>query len=426
MPGLTRRSALRLAAGAGLSAALAGCGLVPSTRGARSAAPLTLLADATFVPAAQALVQAYAAEAGAAGAPLVEVASPSLPGAVQQILAGSSQAAPDLLWVTPAVRDLPEAPSLMLSLSPALGQTSIAAGLYPACLAYGASGLRQLALPVFRDPLVTFYNGDALARAGLNPPVADWTLEACTMLCQALHAQPHGLLAPLANATNHFDLELFCAFVVGFGGQLLQPGRVGYTPHFASAAGAEGCGALAAWHAYEPPSPAGDPRSLFAAGQVALYFGHHRDVAPLAAQIGGLFAWDVAPLPRFPARAAQPVTADGLAAATTIPQRRAAAITLALFAGTAAAQGAISRTGVGVPAQVSLGSAASWRSGGPQIHDEVFVEGSAADVVVDLPLLLVAPVIRSALQAIVAGSPAYTTLLEAATYAQYQLATWQD
>jgi len=424
--GLTRRAALGLAAGAGLAGVLAGCGLTAPSRVVRGPAQPVLLADPALVPAAQALAQAYGSQAGAQAAPLVQVADPSLRSAVQQMLQGGSTVAPDLIFATPAVRNLRTAGSMMLNLAPALAGTGIASGLYPACLQYGAAGDRQLILPAFRDPLVVFYNSDALARSGSNPPPVGWTLEAFTLLCQQLRAAPHGLVAPLANATNVFNLELFCAFVVGFGGALLDAGTVGYAPLFASAQGADACGALAGLHPYEPAAPSAAPRDLFGRGQVALYFGHHSDMAPLQAQIGGLFAWNVAALPLFPVRAARPVQADGLAAVTADPQRRGAATALALFAGTPAAQQALAGTGTGVPALMALAGSALWRTAGPQIDDGAFVGDPADDIVVPLPLHLVAPYLADALAAIVGGYPQYTALVEAATVAQYQLATWQD
>jgi ABC-type glycerol-3-phosphate transport system substrate-binding protein len=428
--GYARRALLRAGLGAAAAAlwASAGCGLEAPAR-SRGDAPLTLLADAAFAPAAQALANAFAASAGGGPRPIVEVAEPDLPTVIQAMLAGDASVQADVVLATPAVRDTVSASSLMLNVAPALQDTQIAAGLYPALLQYGASGARQLLMPAFRDPMVVFYNSDAFARAGVDPPAPDWTLDKLVLLCQQLRQKAPWLAAPLANATNFFDLELVSAFVVGFGGQMLRAAQTGYTPTFSTPAGIYGFQSLAKLHPFEPAHPAAvQPVDLFAEGEVALHFGHHRDVAPLAARIGDLFAWDVAPLPAFAIRRAQPVAADGLAAVTTAPDRRAAAITLALFAGTPAAQLALARTGLGVPALRALASSNLWRAAGPQLDNEVFVANTDADFVVARPLYAqpIAQALQTALADIVRGYAAYDALQAASTYSEYTLATFQD
>ncbi len=429
---LGRRAALRqggrLAAAAALgalAAGLAGCGLANAPRGARAAAPLTLLVDADVLPAAEALGTAYAGSAGGA-MPLIQVAEPSLAQDVDDMLAGDPSLAPDVLWVSPAVRDSLLASTLMVNLAPALADTGIASGLYASCLRYCASGPRQLAIPTFRDPLVVYYNSDALAKAGLNPPAAGWTVHDLVQACEQILQRLPRPAAPLANALNIFDLELFCAFVVGYGGVLLQPAQVGYTPQFASSAGAQGAGALAALHAYEPAEPPASPQTLFAQGHAVFYFGHRSDLGPLSSAIAGHFAWNIVALPRFPARAAQPVAADGLAVVTGDPGRRAAAIAMALFAGSPPAQEAMAHAAVGVPALRALAASPDWRAAAPNVNLGVFTASPGSDLVVQRPLYLIAPGLADAMRAVAQGMNAHEALAEAATWAEYQLATWQD
>jgi len=433
--GLTRRGLLRVAAGGAgatlagvLGAGLAGCGLVTPARGGRGGTQLILLADLAFVSAAQALAAAFAASASTAPQVIVQVALPSLSVQVEAMLGGDLAVQPDLFFTTPSVRDTLQADTLMLNLGPALNQTGLASTLYPMCLEYGLAGARQLVLPVFRDPLVVFYNSDAFARAGVDPPGADWDLDRFNALCGQLQDQAHGLTAPLANATRIFDLELFCAFVLGYGGEMLKVSQTGYAPLFASGEAAAGCGALASLRQFEPAGlPAGKvPRDLFAGGQAALYFGHHSDVAPLAAQISDLFAWDVAPLPAFPLRRAQPLVADGVSAVTVAPERRSQAIALALFACTTPAQLAMAGSGAGVPALQALATSPAWQASGPSLDNSVFVSHTDADFVVQAPLYVIAPALQAALQDTVSGYAAYDALVDAATYSAYQLANWQD
>lgn len=428
MAALTRRQLLgaggRGVLGTLLAAGLGGCGLTASERTPRGGGGLSLLGDAALARAGQALASAFAAAGGMP--PLVNIGEPSLDAVVQQMLAGAPGIAPDCLLATPAVRENTQALPLMENLAPALSATGLAAGLYPACLQYGQEGTRQLLIPAFRDVLVVYYNADALARGGLTPPAPGWVLSDLSAICRKLRGANAALEAPLANVLNRFDLELLCAFVAGFGGQMVAPAQVGYVPRFASPAGAAAWSALAALHAYEPaPGGSASPRDLFTSGRAAFFFGHHADLQPIASAVGGLFAWDVAPLPAFPARAAQPVSADGIAVVTQDPARRTAAIAFALFAASAPGQQALAASGGGVPALRDLAASPTWRALEPPVSLDAFVGRTGADFVVEMPLDVIAPVLAYALGAVVAGVPAATALAEASTVAEYQLSTWQ-
>lgn len=424
---LGRRDLLRAAlVGTGLLGA--GCGLVTPSRGL-GGSPLSVLSDAAMAPAVQAVADAFAASPGGGSKPLVQVAEPSLTETFNAMLGGTASAMADVALVSPSVRQMHQAPTLMINLSQALGQTDLASRVYPQLLAYGRSGGRQIMLPLFRDPLVVYFNSDAFARAGVDPPAPGWTLDRFELLCQQLHQRATGLLAPVANLTNVYDVEILTAFILGFGGQTVvrNESQPGYTAAFAGARAVVGVDRLVALHPYEPagsPASTGELVDLFAQGKVAMYFGHHRDVLPLMTAIGEAFAWDVAPLPQFPIARVQPVRADGIAALAGDPARRAASVTLALFTCTQEAQEAAARTGLGVPALSSLAAAPAWRQTALHLNNDVFVANADADVAVPEPLYLL-PELSEALRAIVRGAvPAYTALADAATAAQFTLANW--
>ncbi len=420
--GLGRRQFLQAAlAGAGLWAT--GCGLVTPARGGRGVGPLSLLADTTMAPALQAVAEAFTASPGARARPLVQIAEPSLADAYQAMLTGTTQVGADVSAVTPSVLHQNRyAPTLMVNVGPALKQTGLEAGIYPQLLAYGRSGGLQVILPLFRDPLVVFFNSDAFSRAGVDPPAVDWTFAKFQLYCQQLKQKAVGLVAPVANLTTIWDVEILTAFIEGFGGQTVvaNTGAPGYRAAFAEPAAVEGVDALVALHPYEPAAPSAQPVDLFAQGAAAMYFGHHRDVGYLINNIGEKFAWDVAPLPRFPLRRVQPVQADGVAALAGDPDRRAAAVALALFVCTPDAQRAAARTGLGVPALTALADSPLWRQN--HINNDVFVANTDADVIVPEPLYYLTP-LELAIGAIVRGAvPAYDALAQAQQSANWTLA----
>lgn len=425
---LRRREVLRIAAaGAGLLAA--GCGLVTPSRGLGGGA-LAVMSDQALAPAVQAVADAFAASPGAGHKPVVQIAEPSLTEAYTAMLSGSATTTADVSVVTSEVRRTLQAQTLMINLSPSLAQTDLSSRIYPKLLAYGQSSGRQILLPLFRDPLVVFFNSDAFARAGVDPPAMDWTFERFALLCQQLHQRAAGLVAPVANLTNVYDQEILTAFIHGFGGQTLvhNDTQSGYVAAFAKPAAVEGVDALVALHPYEPsqPSASARPLDLFAQGKVAMYFGHHRDVFGLMDAIGDAFAWDVAPVPQFPIQRVQPVQADGVAALVGDPDRRAASVALTLFTCTPDAQQAAARTGLGVPALTSLAGASSWRQTALHLNNDVFVAHADADIVVPEPMYFL-PELQDALRAIVRGAvPAYTALADAATAAYYTLVNWQS
>lgn len=423
---LPRREWLRMAvAGAGLLAA--GCGLVTPSRGSGGSL-LSVLSDQPLAPAMQAVAAAFADSPGAGPRPLVQIAEPSLTEAFTAMLSGTGNSvAVDVSLVTAPVRQILQASTLMINLGPSWTQTGLASRVYPQLLAYGQSGGRQILLPLFRDPLVVYFNSDAFARAGVDPPAVDWTFDKFQLLCQQLQQRATGLVAPVANLTNVYDVEILTAFIQGFGGQTVvrNQNQPGYTAAFAHQAAVVGVDNLVALHPYEPVLPTARPVDLFAQGKVAMYFGHHRDVAPLILAVGDAFAWDVAPLPRFPIQRVQPVQADGVAALAGDPARRAASIALALFTSTPDAQQAAARTALGVPALMSLAGATTWRQSAPHLNNDVFVSNTEADVVVPEPLYYLTA-LQPALRAIVRGAvPAYTALADAQEAEQYTLATWQ-
>lgn len=441
MAGLSRRAVLRAGAVALAGGVATACGL---PRGRSGAAPpgrlhLTLLGQGgggvgqvgrDLMPLASALAAGYSGATGAAAQVQATAAPDGLSAFMTGTLAGHPPLTADLMLTTPAVRDLFGAANVMTDLDAALGRSGLAAGLYPATLSYCAPGGRQRMIPVFRDPLVVFYNADALARAGVNPPAAGWTADDLLSLCGRLLTQSRGTGLPLANAVGRFDLELLTAFVLGYGGQMLGPSNLpgvsGYVPQFAAPAALLGINALLRLHAFEPAQPAATPQALFAAGTAAFYFGHHAEVADLEAGIGDLFAWGVAPLPGFPVRAAQPVRALGVAALTSDPGRRDAAIAAALFAATPAGQMAAARTGLGVPALRALAASPVWRQSAPQLNNDVFVGQPEADVVLPPALWYIAPQLQAALRAVLAGAPVAQTFTEASTAVEYTLQAWPN
>ncbi len=420
MPGMTRRALLG-ATVATAAVTVLGCGRL-SSGVVPDGTPLQLAADGLLLPAARALVSAYRAQGGQAQA---VVAAGGMSALINTMLGGSNSVGVDVLLLTPKVRRIWDATSLMLDLGPVLARTGLDSGLYPSVLTAGQFQGRQLIMPVFRDPLVLFYNADALARTGNNPPAAGWTLSALMDLCVSL--QRAGMRPLLQSASVH-GAELLTAFVIGYGGEVMIPspaGGTGFVPTFTSPVALQGLAALVDLHRYiATPTPASAVQA-FARGDAALLFGHHRDVPALQAAIGTLFAWNVAPVPRFPSRRAQPVQADGLAAVTTVAARRTGSLALTLYGATAAGQQALARTGLGVPARASLASSSLWRSAAPNLDNDVFVSGSSADVVVPQPLFFIwLPDLALALQAAVRGVAVAEAFGAAATAAEFTLANW--
>jgi len=185
---------------------------------------------------------------------------------------------------------------------------------------------------------------------------------------------------------------------VGFGGYVGPPAppgagslAEGFERALVHSGTAEGIRALLSLRAFEPPRPRGPARVAFAAGDAAMYFGHGRELAALDAAIGTAFAWNIAPLPRFPVRPAVPVQAQGLAAVTREPQRRAAAEALALLGMTPEGQRALAPTGAGVPALRALADSPRWRVALPPVDLNVLVRDPGADLVVPRALFHVGP-----------------------------------
>ncbi len=436
---VSRRSLLRAAAALGLTPAAllqAGCGRRVGRR-QPSDGQLRLLVGAgrqangtlspRLLPSATSLAAAYARAFPKDPVPTVHLAQPSLAGAVQGMLAGRNEGAPDVLVADPSIRNLLYAPALMLDVGAGLRAADLSAGIYPSLLRFCAPGGRQVLVPLFRDPLVVFYNSDALARAGANPPADGWTLTDLVRICQEVQLRLVGRAVPLAAVTRPFNLELLCAFVTGFGGRMLatnpNPRGAGFVPRFASPTALNGIRALNALRAYEPALPPPSAVALFAQGGAALLIGHHRDIPTLQARIGASFAWGAAPLPVFPHGRVQPVQADGVAAVPRNPAKRGIALRLALFTATPEAQYAVAATGSGVPALRALAGSTLWRRSAPHLNNDVFVAHPEADLVVPPPLHAL-PELASAMADLGRGVPAEIAFGQAQTAAELTLATW--
>ncbi len=424
MPDISRRAVLAAALAIAGGMVAAACGRVGA--GARpSTVDLILMTDSQLLQAAQMICQTLDGVHNSGVTVEAGVVQQGVGSLLQNMLAGQGTA--DVVLVTSRVRQIWNANSLMVNVGPALSSSGISARLYPALLADWSFAGRQLVVPIFRDPLVVFYNADAVAQAGVDPPAREWTLGQLVTLCTRLSAVGN---QPLANATDTADLELFlelfCAFVLGFGGQLLTPnsgGGGGYVPAFADPQALDGIRALLSLHAYEPATPPSSAVEAFGRGEFALLFGHHSDLSTLQAVVGQSFAWNVAPMPTFPKRRAQPVRADGLTAVTRDPDRRSAAITVALFGATSQCQTALARLALGVPADTSLAASPLWRAGAQWLNNDVFVAHPEADVVVPQPLFFLSE-LGEAMTAALRGAPADQAFQTAATAAQYTLSNW--
>jgi ABC-type glycerol-3-phosphate transport system substrate-binding protein len=410
VPRVRRRALLAAAAALASGAAASLLGATTSVRASRPPLPpLTLLVGSGEGPteppfaaaAAAALVRVFERQERAAHVQ-VRTADTALTQLATRMLAGARVDA-DLLLVPPAVRDLPDVGILLHSLTPTVRATGIARGVYPSLLAYSSLGRRLLSAPLFRDPLVVYYNVDAFARAGIPPLPGAWTLAGFQGVCRALQAaRGDGVPHALANACGHYDPELVAAFLAGFGASLTPSELDG----LASEHAVEAFQALVALHPFEPDPPAASPRDLFAQAGAAMYFGHQRDLTYLSAAIGDLFAWNVAALPRFPRRAAVPVQAQGLGVITPATARRPAATALALFGLTRAAQLAVSPSGAGVPSLEALAGSPLWRVNLPAVDLGVFVRHPEADLVVPPAFSHLGP-LQAALQRCLRGiSPA--------------------
>ncbi len=438
VPFFGRRSLLRATAAAALAPAAwlqAGCarrttpppldGRLRLLVGAGKQANGTL--SPRLLPSATSLAAAYARAFPRDPVPTVHLAQPSLSSAVDGMLGGRSEGSPDVLVADPSIRNLLYAPALMLDVGAGLRAAGLSAGLYPSLIQFCSPGGREVLVPLFRDPLVVFYNSDALARAGANPPADGWTLADLVRICQQVQLRLVGRAVALAAATRPFNLELLCAFVAGFGGSMLAasptPRRAGYIPRFATPAALTGIRALHALSVYEPAIPAPSALELFARGGAVLLIGHHRDVATLQARIGAGFAWGAASLPVFPRGRVQPVQADGLAAVPRDPAKRGLALRLALFAATPEAQYAAAATGTGVPALRALAGSTLWRRSAPHLNNDVFVAYPEADLVVPPPLHAL-PELAGAMAAMRRGVPAEVAFGQAQTAAELTLATW--
>lgn len=421
MPGLTRRALLG-ASIAAVAAALAACGRPGLPLAAPPDPVLRVASDSDWVRAARVLAGLYRHEGRQAEVTTVAAGIGAL---VRNLLAGTAATPADVLLVTPVIRRIWQATSLMLDLGPALADTDLDATIYPSLLADGSFQGRQLVMPIFRDPLVIFYNADALARAGNNAPAPTWGYPDLMELCGRLAAEgTHPILQSESVSTS----ELLAAFVIGFGGQVLAAGPsggTGYVPMFTQPAALAGISALVTLLGFVPPPTNNSALETFAQGGAAMLFGHHQDVANLSAAIGSLFAWNVAPLPTFPRRAAQPVQAQGLAAVTTSPERRPDAIAFTLFGATAQGQDALARAGLGVPASSNLAASPLWRASAPLLDNDVFVSNTAADIVVPEPLYFL-PQLDLAIRASLRGVPVDEAFGAAATASEFTLANWPN
>ncbi len=422
MPGVTRRALLGATLAAAATALLA-CGRAGTGASSPRGPTLALATGPDWTRAAEVVVSRYTAEGGRARETVVPARMPAL---IAAMLAGTPTTPPDVILVTPAVRSIWQATSLMHDLGPTLANTRLDATIYPSVLADGSFQGRQLVMPLFRDPLVVFYNADALARAGHNPPAPTWPLADLMDLCARLAANGTHPLLRSASVTN---AELLTAFIIGFGGEVLAPGPAGgtgYVPAFTSARALAGLSALATLLKYVPPQGINSSLQTFAQGGAALFFGHYRDVAALESAIGSLFAWNVVSLPAFPARGAQPVQAEGLAAVSADPQLRTAAITLTLFGATSAGQTALARAGLGVPATPALAQSPLWRARTPLLDNDVFVANTADDVIVPRPLYFLDPQLDLALTASMRGVAVAEAFGAAATASEFTLANWPN
>jgi len=338
---------------------------------------------------AEALAAAFAAEAPSVR---VEVwaARPSVLRVAEGLLAGAPPPAAVLL-APPRVRDLPGVEALAHNLTPVMRRAGVGRDAYPSLLAYETVAGRLLAAPFARDVRVAYYNLDAFARAGLGPPGA-WDWPTFLRVTEAL-ARRRVVPYPLAAASRAFDPELFAAFVVGFGGSL-EPWTGAAAPRIPSPAAAQGVRALLSLRAWEPPRPVPSPRRLFARGLAAIYFGHQADLPALAEEVGDAFAWDAAPLPRWPARPAVPVRAPGFAVVAG-PTATPAAVAFALFGLTRAGQRALEGLGAVVPALRDLASDPTWRqamrAAVAPVDPDVWVADPTADVVVPPALFRLDP-----------------------------------
>ena len=428
MPGVTRRALLGATLAAAASTLLA-CGRPGSRPDAGGTPRVRVATGPDWTRAAAVLAAASEAERYPAEVMTVPAGVAAL---IDSLLAGTDTTSPDVILVTPAVREGRSlssyyATSLMLDLGPTLARTGGDATIYPSALADGSFQGRQLVMPLFRDPLVLFYNADALAHAGNNPPAADWHVADLINLCARLAARG---THPLLRSASVTTAELLTAFIIGFSGhQVIVPGPTGgsgYVPAFTDAASMAGLSALVTVLGDVPPPGPNSALQVFAQGGAAMLFGHYRDVAALNEAIGSLFAWNVAPLPAFPTGGEQPVQAEGLAAVTTDPTRRRAAIAFALFGATQVGQEALARAGLGVPASTNLAGSPLWRARTPFLDTDVFVRNTATDVVVHRALYFLKPQLDEALQAALRGVPVAQAFGAAATASEFTLANWPN
>lgn len=407
---------LRVTAAAAVASSpvLTGCGLVGPER-AQGTGALTLLSGPNALRLASALTSAYGTR-GTASDIVVQVAEPSL----VSVLQGTTRNAPapsyDMVMVRPSVRTLTALPSLLTNLAVPLKGIPEHSQITPALWSYATANARLLFAPMMGDPLTVFYNGDALERSGINAPVLQWSLEEFVANCQQLANRLGPAIVPIADVINTFNPELFTAFVVGFGGQVLSANS--QTALFASSQALAGIQALVSLHAFEPPSASPSAITLFTSGKAVLYFGHLSEIATLTTMIGDLFAWNAAPLPTFPvAGAVVPMQSSGIGIGTWSDRTRAA-LDFLEYTVSPAGQQVIAGIGPEVPALPA--AAASWRPPSGQLRTASFLPPASAQIAVPWALDQL-PQVAAALQAVVAGTSLTDAFQAAATEANNTL-----
>ncbi len=407
---------LRVTAAAALASSpvITGCGIVGPER-AQGTGALTLLSGPNALRIASALTAAYGSH-GQANNIVVQVAEPSL----SSILQGTTRNVPspsyDMVMVTPSVRPLGTLPTLFTNLANPLkgipGHSQISPALWSNASAEG----RLLFAPMMGDPLVVFYNGDALERSGINAPVLEWSLQDFEATCQQVANRLGPDIVPISDVTNSFNPELFTAFVVGFGGQVLSANS--QTALFAGSQALDGIQALVSLHAFEPLRSSPSGITLFTSGKAVLYFGHLSDVANLATMIGDLFAWNAAPLPTFPvAGAVVPMQSSGIGIGVWT-NRAGTALDFLEYTVSPSGQQVIASVGPGVPALPAV--AATWHPPSRHLLTASFLPPASAQITVPWALDQL-PQVAAALRAVVAGTSVADAFQAAATEANNTL-----
>lgn len=264
---------------------------------------------------------------------------------------------PDVFWNADVYNAEFASKGVAFNLDASLHENGInTADIYASMLGLGTYNGHVYCLPRDYNHVVTYYNKDAFAKAGLSAPSLDWTYDEFLTACEALVTK--GGVKWAVN-TSMIWWAIYVPFIRAFGGDMLSGD--GKSAAFTSDQALAGITALtdlvAKGYAVNPAqAPTNDP---FISGDAAMSWTVRPSVSSYVAGIGTKFTFDATRFPKLPNH---PLIGAGMSGYSVSAQssNTATAAKFVEFIVSPAGQKIFEATGNSVPTLKSLQNDSIW------------------------------------------------------------------